>query len=364
MAEIKKQLSLKFSDKSYDILIGKGLLDNAFEYVSKFVKQNEKIFIITDENVAPFYLDMVKNSLEKGGFKVFYHIFKSGEHTKNPENLIMLCNKALEMGLNRSSLAIALGGGVIGDLTGFFASIMFRGMKFIQIPTTLLSQVDSSVGGKTAVNLPTGKNMIGSFYQPEIVLIDVDTLKTLPKRELKAGYAEVVKYGILGDVEFFEYLEQNGKKILDLSEEELSFAISRCCKNKADIVVEDEKDLGLRALLNLGHTFAHAYEGYSFKHEGYDINHGEAVALGTIDAAKLSYNLKLLDEKDLLRIKNHYEKLELLVNLKFGDKEELVSLMSSDKKATGNSLNFILLKGIGKAYFQKGIEKEEVLKVL
>ena len=364
MEQIKNKLTLHCKDHSYDIIIGSELLGNAGKYVSKVLNGNERVMIVSDENVAAHYLEPIKKAIKEFGYEVYDKVFPAGEKTKNPDNLVALCEYALKCGLTRSSLIIALGGGVIGDLTGFFASVMFRGTKFIQIPTTLLSEVDSSVGGKTAVNLTGGKNMMGTFYQPSLVLIDTDTLRTLPDREIKAGYAEIIKYGILDDREFFDYLYENGHKILNRDEDVIAYAIFRCCKDKADIVGKDEKEKGIRTLLNLGHTFAHAYEGYALRHKGYDINHGEAVALGTVKAVEMSCNLGLCPPDTMEKVKSHYEKLNLLSSLPFDDKQELIDLMYHDKKATKNALNFVLIRGIGRAFLCKNVDEKEVLKVL
>lgn len=353
---MSKKIRVELDERSYDIVIAK----NSLEFLSQFLaeKSYSKIFVITDENVARLHLARLPN------FETI--IVAAGEQTKSFANLEKISEEILAKGVDRKSLIIAFGGGVIGDLAGFVASILLRGIDFIQIPTTLLAAVDSSVGGKTAINSKSGKNLIGSFYQPKLVLCDLEILKTLPARELRSGYAEVVKYGLIRDKNFFEFLEKNYPKIFTHDEEFLSKIIAHSCEMKAAIVGSDERESGDRMLLNFGHTFGHVFEtetGYSN-----ELLHGEAVALGMAMAAKMSQNLGLISHQEVVRIVSHLENCGFVTHhkkiRKNWNEENLISHLAKDKKNEHKNLTFILLKNIGEAFISKGVQLEEFKKTL
>lgn len=351
-------VNVDLGDRKYPIYIGQGLLNNGNELL-KHIK-SKKVLIVTNTKVGPLYLSIVKKCLEGNGIQVYDVILPDGEEYKTMDTLNIIMDVCMDAKLDRKSTLIALGGGVIGDMTGFAAAIYQRGVKFIQIPTTLMAMVDSAVGGKTAVNHPKGKNMIGAFYQPDAVIVDTDTLKTLPDRELKSGIAEVIKYGLIRDPDFFLWQEQNVEKIIARDPAALAYTIKRSCENKAEVVVADEKEGGVRATLNLGHTFGHAIEtglGYGAW------LHGEAVATGMIMAAEMSHAIGYIDEDILTRtrlltlkaglpttlrnaaaevavgIDNHNKLVDELSSEKFLD------LMSVDKKVADGQLSLVLLKG-------------------
>lgn len=372
MSKIINTVSVSTVGGSYDILIGSGLLSDAADFITP-VLQQKKVVIVSDENVAKIYLEPLEKSLAGQGVQSSAIILPAGEQTKSFDNLQLLLNRLLDEKPERGITLIALGGGVIGDITGFAASVLLRGVGFIQIPTTLLAQVDSSVGGKTGINTAHGKNLIGSFYQPNLVLADLDTLSTLPERELKAGYAEVVKYGIIRDAQFFEWLEENGANVIAQQQgasqrEVMAYAVARSCQMKAEIVGRDERESGERALLNFGHTFGHALEaecGYSS-----ELLHGEAVGIGMVIAARLSANLGLCAEDVPLRITRHLRDVGLKseisdigVSRQF-NAEDLYKHMLGDKKVKDGAIRFILLKRIGAAFSSDPIEKSKVLGVL
>ena len=291
-------LTVALGDRSYPIHIGSGLL-NQPELLLPHLKIPQAT-IVTNTTVGPLYLDRVQKALVQAGVKTMAIILPDGEAYKNTESLNHIYDVLLQNRMERKGTLIALGGGVIGDLTGFAAATYLRGVPFIQIPTTLLAQVDSSVGGKTGINHPLGKNMIGAFYQPQVVLADTETLNTLPDRELSAGLAEIIKYGLISDLPFFEWLEANMELLLARDPQALTYAILRSCQNKADVVAADERESGRRALLNLGHTFGHAIEagmGYG------NVLHGEAVGTGMIMAAVLSQQLGWISKQDVARIR-------------------------------------------------------------
>ncbi len=350
------RVAVDLDSRSYDIFIGRGLLARADELIAPVLKQ-KRVFIVTDSNVAPHYLGNLATTLMKAGIKSDHIIVPAGESTKSFENLSRVLDAMLAAKCERKTMIVALGGGVIGDLAGFAASILLRGVDFIQIPTTLLSQVDSSVGGKTGINTAAGKNLVGSFHQPRLVLADTDALNTLPHRELLAGYAEVAKYGLLGDAEFFAWLEQNAEQALSLGQNDqsaLTHCIAESCRAKAKIVGEDEKEAGARALLNLGHTFGHAMEaemGY-----GGELLHGEAVGIGMVMAFDLSARIGLCSADDADRARAHLAKVGLPVSPpKTGPKgkitvDALIAHMAQDKKVADGAVTFILARGIGKAF--------------
>ncbi len=341
---MKQILNVALAERSYPIHIGSGLLSDT-ELLLQHLKQKH-VAIVTNTTVAPLYLDKVAKPLRDAGVQVVEIILPDGEQYKNSDTLNVIYDALINARCERNTTLIALGGGVIGDLTGYAAATYLRGVPFIQIPTTLLSQVDSSVGGKTGINHPQGKNMIGAFYQPQLVLIDIDTLQTLPQRELSAGVAEVIKYGLIRDVKFFEWLEINMPKLMALDEAIVAEAVYRSCLNKAEVVAADEKEAGERALLNLGHTFGHAIENAM----GYGVwLHGEAVAAGTIMAAELSLQMGWLQVDDMQKIKAIFTDAKLPQTPPALGVEKYLELMGLDKKVQDGKIRLILQKGIGHA---------------
>ena len=338
-----KTLELDLGERSYPIYIGSALLAQP-ELLTRHIK-GTRVAIVTNETVAPLYLDQVTKIA--AAYDPISIVLPDGEQYKSWEWLNRIFDRLLEERCDRQVTLIALGGGVIGDMTGFAAACYQRGVPFIQIPTTLLAQVDSSVGGKTGINHPLGKNMIGAFYQPECVIIDSDTLKSLPDEELSAGLAEVIKYGLIRDAEFLAWLEQNMPALLARDPATLAYAIERSCRNKAEVVAADEREAGNRALLNLGHTFGHAIEAGM----GYGAwLHGEAVATGMAMAAHMSRLLAWIDEATEQRI----EKLLLAAKLPVRaptdiDAQRFMDLMAVDKKVKQGKINLVLLKSLGKA---------------
>jgi len=354
-----KSLDLKLSSKSsnYQILIGKNLLADKSHFTS--VIQGKQVFIVSNDTVAPLYLASLKSGLES--FECHVFLLNDGEQHKSFENYHKILNAMLEAGLRRNATLIALGGGVVGDMAGFAAATYQRGIPFIQVPTTLLSQVDSSVGGKTAVNHPSGKNMIGAFHQPCRVITDIDTLETLPDREFKAGLAEIIKAALLYDANFFEWLEACASEILSHEENALITMIERSCAIKAEIVGLDEKEQGVRAWLNLGHTFGHAIErclGYG------ELLHGEAVAIGMAMAAEYAELTGLLCQGDVTRIQSLIACLGLPSTLAGYEKRlthnDLVSAMMLDKKNVDADLTLILPKSIGEVTIKHSVKSQDV----
>ncbi|WP_083567661.1 3-dehydroquinate synthase [Hyphomicrobium sp. CS1GBMeth3] len=348
--------------RSYDVLIGPDLLTEAGRLVAGRLGK-ARCGIVTDENVARHHLAALEASLRAEGRHKGSIVLPAGEPTKSFAALGPLCERLLEMGLERGDLVVAFGGGVIGDLAGFAAGILRRGIRFVQIPTSLLAQVDSSVGGKTGINTPQGKNLIGVFHQPSLVIADTDVLKTLPQREMRAGYAEVVKYGLLGDAGFFTWLEQAYEGIFAFDQETLVTAIETSVKAKAAIVARDEHETGDRALLNLGHTFGHALEAWT----GYSdrLLHGEGVAIGTCLAFRFSESLGLCPAGTAERVARHIEAVGLptrIAGIPGGkaDADELVRLMGQDKKVRDGRLTFILTRDIGEAFISRDIEEAQV----
>lgn len=344
MQAVTKTLNVALAERSYPIHIGSGIL-SAAEMILPHIKQ-KKVVVVTNTTVAPLYLEILWSTLEKGGISTLPVILPDGERYKTWETLNLIFDALLGAKCERNTTLIALGGGVIGDMGGFAAACYQRGMPFIQVPTTLLSQVDSSVGGKTAINHPLGKNMIGAFYQPKLVLADIATLDTLPDRELKAGLAEVIKYGLIRDPEFQDWLEINLEKLLARDKEALAYAVYRSCANKAEVVAADERESGERALLNLGHTFGHAIEtglGYG------EWLHGEAVAAGTLIASELSCLMGWLDANAVARIEKIFVRAGLPVRSPRLGVDRYLELMSHDKKVQDGKLRLVLLREIGKA---------------
>ncbi|GAB1461508.1 3-dehydroquinate synthase [Thauera sp.] len=337
-------LNVALGERAYPIRIGRGLLGRA-DLILPHLK-TKRVAIVTNVVVGPLYLERLRSGLEQAGVRTAAVVLPDGEAHKDWETLNRIFDMLLAERCERSTTLVALGGGVVGDMGGFAASCYQRGMPFIQVPTTLLSQVDSSVGGKTAINHPLGKNMIGAFYQPRLVLADIDTLDTLPDRELSAGLAEVIKYGLIRDPEFLVWLEANLDRLLARDTDALAWAIERSCRNKAEVVAADETEQGERALLNLGHTFGHAIEtglGYG------EWLHGEAVAAGTMMAAELSRRLGWIDAAAVARIEALFERARLPV---WGPRlgvERYVELMSHDKKVEAGKLRLVLLREIGRA---------------
>lgn len=338
-----KILNVSLGERSYPIYIGPGLIDQD-ELLSRHI-HSKQVMIITNETVAPFYLDRLVQHLHVPQLATL--ILPDGENFKTMDSAMRIFDELLARKCSRNACLVALGGGVIGDLVGFAAACYQRGVPFVQVPTTLLAQVDSSVGGKTAVNHPRGKNMIGAFYQPQCVLADTSVLNTLADRELSAGLAEVIKYGLIGDPEFFDWLEENLEAILRRDAEALSYAIERSCLNKAQVVAADERESGVRATLNLGHTFGHAIEtgcGYG------TYLHGEAVAIGICQAADLSRRLGWLSDLDVSRITGLLERAHLPVTPPPTlDTARFLELMAVDKKNLDGKLRLILLERIGRA---------------
>ena len=348
-------LNVALAKRSYPIHIGRGLLSDASLILPHLKRKH--VAIVTNTTVAPLYLEQLSDTLQASGVQVIPIILPDGEAYKNSDTLNSIYDALLQNRCERSTTLIALGGGVIGDLTGYAAATFLRGVPFIQIPTTLLSQVDSSVGGKTGINHPLGKNMIGAFYQPQLVLADIDTLQTLPPREFSAGVAEVIKYGLIRDAQFFDWLERHMAQLMQLDEAVLSEAIYRSCQNKADVVAKDEHEQGERALLNLGHTFGHAIENAM----GYGVwLHGEAVAAGTMMAADLSQRMDWLSANDVVRIKNSLLAANLpLVPPKLGAAKYL-DLMGLDKKVENGKIRLVLQQGIGQAVITSDYDADKL----
>jgi len=337
-------LHVSLGDRSYSIHIGKHLLAKA-DLILPHLKRKQ-VAVVTNVTVAPLYLETLIAPLKAAGVSVTPIILPDGESYKNSDTLNLIYDALLQNRCDRNTTVIALGGGVVGDLAGYAAATYLRGVPFIQIPTTLLAQVDSSVGGKTGINHPLGKNMIGAFYQPQLVLADISTLDTLPARELSAGLAEVIKYGLIRDLPFFEWLEKNMPALVSLDEAALGYAIYRSCENKAEVVSADEREAGERALLNLGHTFGHAIENAM----GYGVwLHGEAVAAGTMLAADLSRRMGWLSEDDYARMLHMMEAAALPVRAPALGVDRYLELMGLDKKVQDGKIRFVLQQGIGKS---------------
>ena len=359
-------IKLNLADKSYDIVVGSSVISQISARISK-LKNYSKIIILSDENVAKLHLLKLENQLSSLKTEIHSIISPAGEKAKSFTNLEKVVEEILAIGVDRGTLLIAFGGGVVGDLCGFVASILLRGVDFIQIPTTLLSAVDSSVGGKTAINSKSGKNLIGSFYQPKLVLCDVDFLESLSTRDFLCGYAEVVKYGFINDKKFFQFLDENLPAIKERDKEILQKIIVKSCQIKAKIVELDEKENGLRATLNFGHTFGHVFE----KQTGYSnsLFHGEAVAIGMVMAAKMSANLGLLNKDLAFLVEDHLRKVGLPTSIKKIKKDswkitDLVSHLYKDKKVENKKLTFILLQDIGKCVIKKDVDEKEFVKII
>lgn len=336
-------VEVDLGNRSYPIYIGSGLLDQP-GLLQRHV-HGKKVLVVTNSTIAPLYLDKTIRALTDGNSNVTVEsvILPDGEKYKNMETLMKVFDKAIETRMDRRCTFVALGGGVIGDMCGYAAASYLRGVNFIQIPTTVMAQVDSSVGGKTGINHPLGKNMIGAFYQPQCVLIDTDTLNTLPDRELASGLAEVIKYGLIRDADFFEWQEKNIAALLTRDPSALAYAIKRSCENKAEVVSQDEKESGLRATLNLGHTFGHAIEtGFGYG----QWLHGEAVAAGTVMAVDMSYRLGWIEDSLVKRVDRIFKQAKLpTAPPETMTVEMFKSVMAVDKKVADGLLRLILLKG-------------------
>ncbi|MDD2832805.1 MAG: 3-dehydroquinate synthase [Methylotenera sp.] len=352
-------LKVALAERSYPIHIGRNLITEA-NLILPHLKRKH-VAVVTNTTVAPLYLEKLTQTLENAGVKVIAIVLPDGEAHKNAQTLNLIYDALLQNRCERNTTLIALGGGVIGDLTGYAAATYLRGVPFIQIPTTLLSQVDSSVGGKTGINHPLGKNMIGAFYQPQLVLADIDTLQTLPAREFSAGMAEVIKYGLIRDAQFFDWLEANISQLMDLDEAALTYAIYRSCENKAEVVARDEHENGERALLNLGHTFGHAIENAM----GYGVwLHGEAVAAGTMMAADLSHRMNWLTADEVKRIHAILSAANLPLNPPKLGAEKYLDLMQLDKKVADGKIRLVLQQGIGKSVITSDYHAEKLKETL
>ena len=348
-------LQVALGNRSYPIHIGRGLISQA-DSILTYLKR-KSVAIVTNTTVAPLYLAKLSQALKNAGVNVIEIILPDGEAYKNSETLNLIYDALLKNRCERNTTLIALGGGVIGDLTGYAAATYLRGVPFIQVPTTLLSQVDSSVGGKTGINHPLGKNMIGAFYQPQLVLADIDTLQTLPKREVSAGVAEIIKYGLIRDADFFDWLETNIHGLMGLDETIVSYAIYRSCQNKAEVVAADEHETGERALLNLGHTFGHAIENAM----GYGVwLHGEAVAAGTMLAADLSQRMGWLSASEVKRMHALLSASGLPLRAPNLGVDKYLDLMANDKKVENGKIRLVLQQGIGKAIITSDYDAEKL----
>ena len=358
----RETVRVDLGPRSYDVVVGAGLLHDAGRLLAPLLPGRSAV-VITDRSVAELYLDATVGSLREGGLECSDLVVEAGERSKDLATLGDLLESILNRGIERSTALVALGGGVVGDLTGFAASILLRGVPFVQMPTTLLAQVDSGVGGKTGVNSAHGKNLIGTFYQPKLVLADVGTLETLPVRERRAGYAEVAKYGLIDDPTFFAWLERNGSALIDGDHDLLRAAVAHSCQAKARIVAGDERESGSRALLNLGHTFAHALEA----EVGYDgsLLHGEAVAYGIVLAHRLSAVLGFCSEEDAARVAAHFRAVGLpseagdLPGIRW-DAALLIERMKRDKKVQDGRMTFVLTRGIGRAFLSRDVRRESL----
>lgn len=362
----REAVHVELGARSYDVIVGAGLLREAGRHMAPLLPGRSAV-VVTDRTVAGLHLEPVLTALKESGFACSELIVEAGERSKDLATLGGMLKSILGRGIERSTALVALGGGVVGDLTGFAASILLRGVPFVQIPTTLLAQVDSGVGGKTGVNSAHGKNLIGSFYQPSLVLADVATLGTLPMRERRAGYAEIVKYGLIDDPAFFAWLEENGAALIDGDRKLLRAAVAHACRAKARIVAGDERESGNRALLNLGHTFAHALEAEA----GYDgsLLHGEAVACGIVLAHRLSARLGHCSADDAERVAAHVRAVGLpseagALPAAGWHPPALIERMRHDKKVQAGRMTFVLTQGIGRAFLSREVPPEALADLL
>ena len=361
-----KKVTVPLENRSYDILIGENLISNFPIYLEKLLSRRI-IAIVTDKNIENLHLSKLVDVLSETGIETKVLVINPGESNKSWETLQTTIDWMLASKIERNDIVVALGGGVVGDLVGFAAAILRRGIRYIQCPTSLLAQVDSSVGGKTGINTIHGKNLVGAFYQPTQVITDISTLKTIKDRDFLAGYGEVVKYGLLGDYNFYCWLETNFAQIKEKDTKTLIEAVAHSCEMKAKIVIDDEKEHGNRALLNLGHTFCHALEAatdYSDR-----MLHGEGVAIGCILAFDLSAKMGLTSQEDPVRIKQHFSEMGMMNSIKdipgvLPDADDLVELMFQDKKVVDGKLNLILTRGIGKAFIARDIDPNLIKSVI
>jgi 3-dehydroquinate synthase len=359
-------IPVRLGARAYDVHVGQGLLARAGELIAPFAP-SKRVFVVTDENVARLHLPALVASLTAAGLQCKRVVMPAGEESKSFAGLEQSCRALLQEGIGRKDLVVAFGGGVIGDLAGLAAGLVKRGVDFVQIPTTLLAQVDSSVGGKTAIDTPEGKNLIGLVHQPRLVLADLDVLATLPAREIACGYAEIVKVGLIGDARFFQWCASNVQRVLRLDSAALAHAVETAIAFKARIVEADEREEGMRALLNLGHTFGHALEAQA----GYGdaLRHGEAVAAGLALAFDYSAELGLCGGEDAARVRAHIgaagfdANLETLAGGPY-DAHKLMELMHSDKKAEGGAVTLVLARGVGQAFVQKAADTKRLLDFL
>ncbi|MGO6928702.1 3-dehydroquinate synthase [Rhizobium ruizarguesonis] len=361
-----RTVHVPLGERAYDILIGPGLIARAGAEIASRLK-GRKAAVVTDENVAPLYLKALVASLDEAGIASAEVVLPAGEKTKSFEHLITVCDKVLEARVERNDYVIALGGGVIGDLSGFAAGIVRRGVRFVQVPTSLLSQVDSSVGGKTGINSRHGKNLIGVFHQPDLVLADTDVLNSLSEREFRAGYAEVAKYGLIDKPDFFAWLEANWKAVFTGGSARIE-AIAASCQAKADVVVTDERENGPRALLNLGHTFGHALEAAT-AYDSSRLVHGEGVSIGMVLAHEFSARMNLASPDDARRVERHLKEVGLPTRMSDipGDlppAEMLMDAIAQDKKVKSGKLTFILTRGIGQSFVADDVPASEVISFL
>ena len=351
-----RKVKVDLGKNSYDIYIGNGL-DNYITNFTSSAKFSKKAMLITDSNVEKIFSGEIRLALESAGLEVKSVTIPAGETSKSLAEAEKIFTAAIEFGLDRKSAIFALGGGVVGDLTGFIAATYLRGVPFVQIPTSLLAQVDSSVGGKVGVNHTLGKNLIGAFYQPKAVFIDINMLQTLLSREIASGLGEIVKYGIIRDSELFKYIEDNAYKILALEDDVMEHVIARSCEIKADVVSKDEKEGGLRRILNFGHTMAHAIEeatGYS------KYVHGEAVAIGMIGAAHISRSLGKIDDSTFERLQNLIDKLGMVSRIKDCDVDEMFKAIFRDKKTINGKIHWVLMDSIGKVSIESDVPDDVV----
>ncbi|QDI75634.1 MULTISPECIES: 3-dehydroquinate synthase [Leisingera] len=363
---MERTVHVPLGERAYDVVIGPGLLAQAGERIKPLLKRPQ-VAVLTDETVAEKHLDALRAGLAAAGVEMTALALPPGEATKGWPQFTRSVEWLLEQKVERGDVVVAFGGGVIGDLAGFAAAVLRRGVRFVQIPTSLLAQVDSSVGGKTGINAPQGKNLIGAFHQPSLVLADTSVLETLQPRDFLSGYGEVVKYGLLGDAEFFAWLEDNGPALAEGDVAARVEAVARSVQMKADIVVRDETEQGDRALLNLGHTFCHALEaatGYSDR-----LLHGEGVAIGCALAFELSAKLGLCSQEDPSRVRAHLKAMGMKTDLadipgELPGAEALLELMGQDKKVVAGQLRFILARGIGEAFVTGDVPPDQVLSVL
>lgn len=349
-----EKLFVDLGKNSYEIL-----LTDSFSSLTKALEDinaPKKLLVVTDSNVQKLYADEVNGLLLQNGYDSDVYVLEAGEENKNMDSILGICKACIDHEMDRKSMIVALGGGVVGDMAGFAAAIYMRGIDFVQIPTTLLSQSDSSVGGKTGIDFMNSKNILGAFHQPKLVYINVGTLKTLPKEQFVSGMGEVIKHGIIRNADFFDYLEENSDKIKTLESETLIKMDKINCSVKADVVEQDEKENGLRAILNFGHTIGHAVESaYNFK-----MTHGECVGIGMVGASYIAYKRGIIETENLNRIENILRLYDFKIRVKLPEKEEVFAFMQKDKKKVGGKLKFVLPVKIGEVTQKTDVTKEEI----